>query len=263
FSQSNNLSSLPNCLFAACESSKVFGIAVAGGKPTEYGEFPYMAALGWPANFDGTIFYRCGGALIAPNFVLTAAHCINFGGQLPTTVRLGGENLTLGMGEDHAIRRVFTHPNYTDDGAYNDIALLELDASQPSRRKIVCLWPKPELATNELTAIGYGQLQFAGLSSMQLLKAALQHVAPAECQPHYQQEDLPTGLAESQVCAGDPKGLGDTCQGDSGGPLLMLSKFEWYAVGITSLGHGCASGPPSIYTRVSSYLDWVESIVWP
>ncbi|XP_062141278.1 serine protease snake [Drosophila sulfurigaster albostrigata] len=247
----------------ACEDSKIFGISIVGGRPAKYGEFPYMAALGWQANFDGSILYRCGGTLIAPTFVLTAAHCINFGGQLPATVRLGGENLTEGMGENHAIRRVFTHPDYTDTGAYNDIALLELDATQPSSRTIVCLWQSPELPMDELTAIGYGQIQFAGLSSKQLLKVSLQHVTQQQCQPHYQLEDLPLGLALSQMCAGDLRGVGDTCQGDSGGPLLMRSKNQWFVVGITSLGQGCASGPPSIYTRVSSYLDWIESIVWP
>lgn len=255
--------SLRNHRFAACEDSRVFGISIVGGTPTKYREFPYMAALGWPSHFDGSTFYRCGGALISPTFVLTAAHCINFGGQVPTTVRLGGENLTMGMGEDHAIRRVFTHPGYNDSTSYNDIALLELDDSQPSTQQIVCLWPRSVLEINELIAIGYGQIQFAGITSTQLLKVALQHVSKEECQPHYSLDVLSDGLDASQLCAGDMKGLGDTCQGDSGGPLLMQTGPTWYAVGITSLGQGCASGPPSVYTRVSSYIDWIESIVWP
>lgn len=234
-----------------------------GGKKTEYREFPFMAALGWPSLFDGGHFYRCGGTLISPLFILTAAHCINFGGQYPTVVRLGGDNLTMGMGEEHKIRRVFVHPGYTDSGSYNDIALLEVEDCKPSKLQIACLWPKKELAHENLVAIGYGQIRFAGLSSSQLLKVDLQWVHEKDCKPHYDTDVLADGLAKTQLCAGDMSGIGDTCQGDSGGPLLMKKYSTWYVVGITSLGQGCASGPPSVYSRVSSYLDWIESIVWP
>ncbi|XP_064537096.1 serine protease persephone isoform X2 [Drosophila montana] len=247
----------------ACEDSLVFGISIVGGRPTKYREFPFMAALGWRSNFDESIYYRCGGSLISATFVLTAAHCISFGGQLPVTVRLGGDNLTIGMGEDHMIRRVFVHPGYSDSTAYNDIALLELEEAQPSGLRIACLWASAQLAEKDLTAIGYGQIRFAGLSSSQLLKVDLQHVSTEQCQPHYPRDVLSDGLAASQLCAGDMRAMGDTCQGDSGGPLLMQNGSTWYVVGVTSLGQGCASGPPSVYTRVSSYLDWIEGIVWP
>lgn len=58
-----------------------FVFSVVGGMPTRYREYPFMAALGWRSNFDDkTIYYRCGGALISEIFVMTAAHCIDFGG---------------------------------------------------------------------------------------------------------------------------------------------------------------------------------------
>ncbi|ALC49079.1 spirit [Drosophila busckii] len=246
-----------------CEGSMLFGISVVGGKPTSFREFPHMAALAWPSNVAGNNLYRCGGTLIAPNFVLTAAHCINFGGQAPSMVRLGGDNLTLSMGEDYKIRRVFTHPNYDDRTAYNDIALLELEGRAPFRLRPACLWETPALPVQNLTAVGYGSTSFTGLSSAQLLKVNLQHVERTACQPFYPTDVLASGLASSQLCAGDSSGLSDTCQGDSGGPLLLSMGKTWYVVGITSIGQGCASGPPSIYTRVSSYLDWIENIVWP
>ncbi|XP_030080141.1 serine protease snake-like [Drosophila hydei] len=237
--------------------------SVSDGTPTEYREFPFMVALGWRSSFDESIHYRCGGSLIASKFVLTAAHCIDFGGQVPVTVRLGGDNLTMGMGVDNQIRRIFMHPAYDEKTAYNDIALLELEMDAPPSLVPVCLWQHAKLAEKELTAVGYGQISFTGLSSSQLLKVDLQHISDDLCQDYYTRELLAEGLAASQLCAGDTKGKGDTCQGDSGGPLLMRSDLTWYVVGVTSLGHGCATGPPSIYTRVSSHLDWIESVVWP
>lgn len=77
---------------------------------------------------------------------------------------------------------------------------------------------------------------------------------------------LENGISESQYCSYDPQGKQDSCNGDSGGPLQYfpfkhstISKV----VGVISFGFGCASGKPGINTRVASYLDWIESFVWP
>ncbi|XP_017086132.1 serine protease snake [Drosophila eugracilis] len=245
------------------ENDLTFVVSVVGGMPTRPREFPFMAALGWRSNFDQRIYYRCGGALIANNFVLTAAHCVDLGGEPPSQVRLGGDNLTLVEGEDISIRRIIVHPEYSASTAYNDIALLELETAAKPELKPTCIWTEKELANSLVTAIGYGQTSFAGLSSAQLLKVPLLSVSNGECQVHYQVDQLAQGLLGTQMCAGDISGEKDTCQGDSGGPLLMQEGPLSYIVGITSLGQGCASGPPSVYTRVSSFVDWIEGIVWP
>lgn len=74
-----------------------------------------------------------------------------------------------------------------------------------------------------------------------------------------------TGISETQYCAYDPLGQKDSCQGDSGGPLQIypygtpVSKV----VGVVSFGVSCGSSFPGIYTRVASYIDWIEQHVWP
>lgn len=73
------------------------------------------------------------------------------------------------------------------------------------------------------------------------------------------------GISDSQLCAHDPNGKKDSCQGDSGGPLQIYPKGSYAAkiVGIVSFGVDCGSKFPGIYTRVASYLDWIEPHVWP
>lgn len=69
------------------------------------------------------------------------------------------------------------------------------------------------------------------------------------------------------MCAGDPQHVKDTCQGDSGGPIQVTRWIDnllmYRVIGITSFGKRCASATPGVYTRVSEYLDWIESVVWP
>lgn len=107
-----------------------------------------------------------------------------------------------------------------------------------------------------------------------------------ECGAAFKNErSLSNGIVDSQVCAGDLTGMKDTCQvgechyglvylcqyrqhlqGDSGGPIQVSTMNEmqivYHVVGVTSFGSACATTLPGVYTRVSHYLDYIESIVW-
>lgn len=107
-----------------------------------------------------------------------------------------------------------------------------------------------------------------GKPSTGLLKADLSLFENSVCSAGYTANtNLIQGILPSQICAGDTTGERDTCQGDSGGPLQISTWAEsqriYYVIGITSFGRGCATRQPGVYTRVSYYLDWIESVVWP
>jgi transmembrane protease serine 9 len=106
-----------------------------------------------------------------------------------------------------------------------------------------------------------------GNASEKLIKVQLNVIPNEECsQSYHGKRMMRKGVIQSQMCASS-KGaiLMDTCQGDSGGPLqiklLDHSELIPFLVGVTSLGIGCAIGSPGVYTRVSSYIDWIETAV--
>ncbi|XP_075146083.1 venom protease [Haematobia irritans] len=238
---------------------------IVGGSRTYPNEFPYMCALGWRTSKHAEISYNCGCVLIARKFVITAAHCATLGGESPSVVRLGGVDLEEDQAEVIKIKRITQHPDYDSNLAYNDIAVIKLEKS--SRQQPACIWASEGLPQQVLTAIGYGQTKFAGPSSNSLLKVRLNVLTNEDCNTYYKPGDkLIQGVNAGQICAGDPQGKRDTCQGDSGGPLLMFvpqyNTYVPYIVGITSFGEGCASGVPSIYTRISYFIEWIEQEVW-
>jgi len=109
----------------------------------------------------------------------------------------------------------------------------------------------------------------AGKYSNPLLKAKLDLIDNQNCAEKYKDPTrVSRGITPNMICAGDPRGnwTKDTCQGDSGGPLQIINpnKCLFQVIGITSIGMGCAiSDIPSVYTKVSYYLSWIEDKVWP
>ncbi|XP_059219166.1 serine protease snake [Stomoxys calcitrans] len=246
---------------------KLDDIEIVGGSQTYQNEFPYMCALGWrkSSSKHADTSYNCGCVLIARKYVITAAHCATIGGESPSVVRLGGVDLEERHAEIIKIKRITQHPNYDSNMAYNDIAVVKMEKS--SREQPACLWSNEGLPQQILTALGYGQTKFAGPSSNSLLKVQLSVLTNENCNSYYKSGDkLAHGIDAGQICAGDAQGKRDTCQGDSGGPLLMyVAKYNTYVpyiVGLTSFGEGCATGVPSIYTRISNFIEWIEEEVW-
>ncbi|XP_041980801.1 serine protease snake-like [Aricia agestis] len=260
---------------------------VIGGRDTVIGEFPHMGAVGWRRVSGGWIF-KCGASLISPKFMITAAHCsktppdTEVANRAPEIVRLGDKNIIdsfdNGVGPtDAKIQKIITHPQYKAPSKYYDIAIIELTKEERFTKLIqpACLWTAFNTATlgRQATLIGWGVIDTAGKTTSPKLQAAdVDLIDSSHCdrllKPYCNR--LWCGVQNTQICAGKLKGGVDACQGDSGGPLQVKISFPFeteynmhYLIGVTSFGIGCAKpNLPGIYTRVSSFVDWIEGVVW-
>lgn len=228
-------------------------VQIVGGERARIEDNPWVVYL-----TDSSGFQFCGGTLVAPSKVLTAAHCAAGRSAASLRVVAGREDKQdKKSGDAVTPAGVWVHPKYSSADSGEDVAVLTLKESLPYRPLPIADRSDRELyATGtRLTALGWGRTSENGNGSRYLMAASVPVMPETACRAAY-----PQFIAADMFCAGFPEGGVDTCQGDSGGPIVANGKL----VGVTSWGEGCARrGKPGVYVRLAAYADDLHTVVSP
>ncbi|XP_063072290.1 elastase-1-like [Engraulis encrasicolus] len=233
---------------------------VVGGEVARPNSWPWQISLQFKSGSN--YHHTCGGSLVKRGWVMTAAHCVD--SQRTWRVVVGDHNINSHEGREQyvSVSRVYIHPNWNRNNvAYGyDIALLRLSTEVTLNNyvQLARLPPSGQVLphNNPCYISGWGRTSTGGSLSAQLKQAYLPVVDHKTCSSGSWWGGT---VKNTMVCGGGGKDSG--CQGDSGGPLNCQVNGSYYVHGVTSFVSGRACNEtrkPTVFTRVSAYIGWMD-----
>lgn len=238
--------------------------AIVGGQPATQ-QYPFMASLSIVVG--GVDHFTCGGSLITHDLVETEAHCVALKEEPVTApelrVRVGSNSDTAG-GTVTGVSEIIVNPQWNEDTAAGDIALLRLTRSVPYQPIPIALRrPAPG---DQVRSAGFGCTVEPNACTRNTLPTTLQQL-----DTHVVASGLCTGgmIHPSEFCNGPADNGGQQCAGDSGSPVLVRFAGRWFLAGSVSrdgdadpTGPGSCRGDTGVDVSVTHYLPWIVSEVW-
>ncbi|XP_017466894.1 PREDICTED: lectizyme-like [Rhagoletis zephyria] len=233
---------------------------IINGEDAEPQSAPYIVSLSSSASSHS---HKCGGTIIAKDWILTAGHCIATAVGMGVIAGLQKRSQVDENTQSRVVDFGRVHESYSGSVGPYDIAILHI--SEPfefnERVQPASLPHREEIHSGETHLYGWGQTKWYIFTAAQTLQTVQTEVVEwNECK-----ETLPEGapLHETNVCSDSlQKGI-SACNGDSGGPLVKeINGGPSELIGIVSWGYiPCGvSNLPSVYTRVSAFIAWITNI---
>lgn len=227
---------------------------IVGGRTSPIEQYPYLVEI--ELDFD----HHCGGSIISPYVIVTAAHC--FHKTLPPKryqVRAGSSLRGRG-GSVHYVENFIQHPEYQKGGSYShDLAILKLENPiklDNKTKKSIKMFESGEEIKHGAKAVtaGWGRLSADGPGPDELQSLQLVVVGKKDCSKIWSDFFFKEGM----ICATSPNDnvIESSCHGDSGGPLIVNDTLA----GVVSFGsEGCINKPsPEIYAEIAYMRDWID-----
>lgn len=234
---------------------------IINGTPVEEGKYPWMVALLRREERYNNAAQFCGGTVIAPMWILTAAHCVT--SRSPEQIEIGYGSVKLDEMSRLLVEEIITHTDFTTKG-YRDIALLKLIQPVPASIEPIKLVKAGVeiVAGTRVNSIGWGatgtSYSSPGGFPDQLQEVGLEIGRTRICTV---QNDTVRFLPQHEICIVAPLRDRLVCKGDSGGPSVARDQQtgDYYQVSIVSWSTAnCDTHYATIQTKISGLIDWIE-----